>query len=630
MQRFLKGTLFLLAGLALLSALPRPAGAKVASAYYDNRRTLVLKDGTKVTLLRSLRPGRLGGGAEYLYLPTGLRLARNPDGTPQFLFLKFTTEKKETQGGTQGAIMHFLMEYGLSDEQVKEVNSLLGRTGYCSGAVPVTPDGETSTFQITSATLTDQGLTKSLVTSGKAPMVPGGRAAAAARLTANGAQLMGATFDKNTAITDLSVSFNLAYTTLVPGVDAYMRFNSTKMRESKDELTVKYKRFKETEHFLFWETYSNEEITYSEMRDQFEFMRENGIIECRITQRVDNEVTNKILQTFMQMFLDSMTQKTPISPEDALKERMGQKDNNPDPQAPAVGGNDYRLHKYKKVKSEQIVNREWKFNAQVPITETIQLTGNLKEWYSSVKDNPRCVASVNLNDPFFSHRDVRFILDLDAKEMFDEAVNYVTVNVKKRRSSGRDFEDHLTIDAKYLKENGLNYGVTYARGDDTNPEVYQYQVQWSLKGGNVYPASPPWQTGTWEGVTLVPPVRPLTIDFEASLDDLKAKDITRVTAQVHYYQFGKETETNIQISPAKGQALVPQKVFLDRDKRKYAYRLVWNHKTLGKLAGPWVGNVSDGYIYASIPEDLTTAEVFREAGKNALDGVVEKILDRFK
>ena len=29
------------------------------------------------------------------------------------------------------------------------------------------------------------------------------------------------------------------------------------------------------------------------------------------------------------------------------------------------------------------------------------------------------------------------------------------MNVRKRRSSGRDFEDHLTIDAKYLKENGV-------------------------------------------------------------------------------------------------------------------------------------------------------------------------------
>jgi hypothetical protein len=68
---------------------------------------------------------------------------------------------------------------------------------------------------------------------------------------------------------------------------------------------------------------------------------------------------------------------------------------------------------------------------------------------------------------------------------------------------------------------------------------------------------------------------------------------------------------------------------MDRDKKAYAYRLVFNHKTLGKLAGPWVGNVSDGYIYASIPENLTTDTSFVEQGKNALNGIVDRVLDRF-
>ena len=85
------------------------------------------------------------------------------------------------------------------------------------------------------------------------------------------------------------------------------------------------------------------------------------------------------------------------------------------------------------------------------------------------KDNPKCVAAVNLNDPFFQHRDINFILDLDAKEMFDEAVNYVTVNVRKKRSDRPPFDDRVTIDAKHLKEKGITATVTYARGEDKQP-----------------------------------------------------------------------------------------------------------------------------------------------------------------
>ena len=116
-----------------------------------------------------------------------------------------------------------------------------------------------------------------------------------------------------------------------------------------------------------------------------------------------------------------------------------------------------------------------------------QIVGNLASWYDAVRDNPKCVAAVNLNDPFFQHRDIHFILDLDAKDMFEQAVNYVTVNVRKKRSTGNPFEDRVTIDAKYVKEKGINATMTYARGEDKNPDAYEYQTQWSLRGGRVAP-----------------------------------------------------------------------------------------------------------------------------------------------
>ena len=109
-----------------------------------------------------------------------------------------------------------------------------------------------------------------------------------------------------------------------------------------------------------------------------------------------------------------------------------------------------------------------------------QLVANLMSWYDAVRDNKSCVAAVNLNDPFFQHRDIHFMLDLDAKEMFDDGVNYVTVNVRKRRSAGAPFEDRVTINAQHLKEHGVDAVVTYARGEDRDPDAYEYKSQWSL------------------------------------------------------------------------------------------------------------------------------------------------------
>ncbi len=67
---------------------------------------------------------------EYYYLPVNLRLSKRPDtGVPQFLFLKYVTEEREDQGGISGALLHFLMEWGLTEELRKECETLLQAKG---------------------------------------------------------------------------------------------------------------------------------------------------------------------------------------------------------------------------------------------------------------------------------------------------------------------------------------------------------------------------------------------------------------------------------------------------------------------------------------------------------------------
>src|SRR6185437_9078676 len=181
-------------------------------------------------------------------------------------------------------------------------------------------------------------------------------------------------------------------------------------------------------------------------------------------------------------------------------------------------------------------------NYRLAVRRPFQIVGNLASWYDAVKDNPKCVAAVNLNDPFFQHRDINFILDLDAKDLFEQAVNYVTVNVRKSRSSGNPYTDRVTIDSKFLKDKGVAATLTYARGDDKDPDTYEYQAQWSLRGGRTYPENPPWVKGSWQGVTLSPPVVVRTIEVEGDLAAMKASGVSRITVQIHYPRLGEEDE----------------------------------------------------------------------------------------
>jgi hypothetical protein len=598
----------------------------------------------KITATSKLPAMKYARSLKYYYLPPGLHLSQRPDGTPEFLFLKFTTEASEAQGGVSGALMHFLVEWGLSPQQETELKGKLKAkvpNGVVMGAVPMEAEGETGSFEVISATLSDKTLAPSVVTSGKAPLVPGGKAAVASRLSANGAQLLAATFEKARSITDVSLAVNMAYTTLTPSAKGSITFNWTKLEAEREKLRAEYKKKydkteSETDCFMWIFCFSDEEnkykYSYEEMREQYKFLEEKQIVHLEWLETRNDEKLNKIREAFFDYFVQSMANPVPAAAADAPPaEGSGA------PKAPEIP-KDASKYVYDKQAIQAAFQRKISYfdlNVRLPVRHPLQVVGNLGSWYKAVQDNPKCVASVNLNDPFFQHRDIHFILDLDAKEMFDTTVNYVTVNVRKPRTSGNAFEDHVTLDAKYVQEKGINATVTYARGEDKNPDVYQYQTQWSLRGGVLYPKQPAWQSGRWEGVTLAPPVKPRTIEVEGSLEDMAANDITRITVQIHYRKFGEEVEENIAVSPVQGQALTSKKIFMDRGEKGYAYRIIANHKTEGKLVLPWAPRVGDDYVYATIPPDLmkdgsSLKAAAKEAAKEILNSAKEKVLKKFE
>lgn len=596
----------------------------------ENRLTLTLDGGSSVTLIGEATASAGQKSRNYYYLPAAshLRLARRPDGTPEFLFLKFTTEARAENGGISGALMHFLMEWGLTPAQEAEVQTKLSAKvsgGRLLGAVPLEPEAESGSFQVVSATLADRTLAPSVLLAGKAPALPDNRTAAASRLTAQGAQLLAASLEKSRSITDVSIALYYKYTTLMPAVRGSITLDWSRLEKEHESLRIKYSK-SPSGCLLKWclePTYS-----YSEVKKQFKFLEENKVISWQLDEMIADERTAKVREAFLQYLLNMTTEppKAETAPAPASEEEKAK--------APDVKhGRKYTFSQSSLKRAFARKRETVSLNVRLAVKWPHQLVGNLASWYDGVRDNPKCVASVNLNDPFFQHRDILFVLDLDAKEMFDEAVNYVTVNVRKRRSSGNAFEDRVTIDAKYVKEKGTTASVTYARGEDSNPDLYEYQAQWSLKGGRLHPPNPPWQRGSWEGVTLSPPVVPRTIEVEGDLEAMAASGVSRVTAQIHYPKFGQEIEENIHVSPAGKEPLVSRRIFMDRGSRGYAYRLIVNHKTEGKLALPWSAQADD-YVYAAIPPDLLTEPAVKaqaaEAGKAAATSAGEKVLAQFR
>ena len=212
----------------------------------ENRLAVVLSDGTQVVLYGKASSLSDQKTKDYYYLPVNPRLSFRPDGTPEFLFTKFITEAREENGGVSGALLHFLMEWGLTPEQELELKNLLKNQHQGAkllGPVDVeAADGDS--FRIISATVNenDGGFTESVIISGKSPPLPGLRVAVASRLDKFGAQLLAATFEKSKSITDLSLELGFKYTLRYPAARGRAIVNWDKFHSQFQKDSAEYNK----------------------------------------------------------------------------------------------------------------------------------------------------------------------------------------------------------------------------------------------------------------------------------------------------------------------------------------------------------------------------------------------------
>jgi hypothetical protein len=577
----------------------------------ENKISVTLSDNTQVILYG--KAGSIAGSKtnDYYYLPTGLRLSKNASGDPEFLFLKYVTDAKGDAGGVDGALMHFLMEWGLTEAQLKEAQEKIkakNPSAKIMGPVAVETEGDRS-FDVKSATLGSSGQT--LITSGNAPVMPGSKVVTASKMDKNSAQLLVNSFDK--AASDISLSLRFKYRVLMPAARGRIVINWAKIYEKYQKDSAAYRsNERKTSYFfgLVTET-SSSSRNYAEVRKEVETMISEKYIDFQFDELDPNsEKVKPIREGFMAMLtqmtgeLNQSADGAPPTPQEA--EAM------PDIKT----GTSYTFVREKFIRKVQRGREELNLNYRSTYYSPVDITQNLNSWYKNLKDNPRCVSTANLNDPFYERRDVNFILDETTNAMFeDKEVNYVTVNVRKVRSSGNNFNNRFTIEKKNLGERAH---VTYARGDDKNTDEPEYQAQWSFSGGYVYPQNPTWQKANFEGNPLAAPLRKRKVEFQTDIDKLKESKIVRAQLQLRYKKLGEEREMTLPISSLSADPIVTKNIYSDRDLDGFAYRVMYYTSEGEKLATEWSPEKNAGedwYVFAAVPEQLKdkTSELFKKA-----------------
>lgn len=461
----------------------------------------------------------------YYYVPQLPRLATRPDGTYELLCLKYVGP----DGASSGGLFHALVEFTLPAEAVEALEKELRKAvpaGRIVGPVPLlqATEGEEGmgSFQVVSATLSSRGeagsLTRSLVTSGKAPLAPGSRAVVAALLAPEGATLLWDSL--NGATSDVSVAVHAYYEAAVKGYDA---------RVTADVATV-YKHFSLVSN-------QQKEYTRRQIRDVMDDLQRTGALKIEV---LDRSAGLGLKASDMEGVLNTVTGK--------ITELMFDKASgwSADPQREAAVEANQLLGRQERgwfssvfggaEDTKYFTDDQWVLKKRTDVKHNVfsitlaknstikvplDTAGNLGGLYRTLKDDPRYFRIVDMGDPAFERRAIHFRLDGDYLEAFQDTINFVAVNFRKRYPGDKPaVTKTLRFSLEDVKAGRTVQEAVFNRLGEPGADWidYEYQVRWSLRDGptlNV-PANPAeWLRSSDPAVSLVPPLEKKVVEFDA-------------------------------------------------------------------------------------------------------------------
>ena len=607
-----------------IPTVPSPSTVhEVGGVQYGRHVDIKLDDGLTVRCFPAATDNPKIVSKNYYYLPANPHVSIGPDGLPRFSMIRFVSDKTKEQGGAEGAILDIMVEYGLSKKQFDELRNKLRRRvpgAVLKGAVPLEVGSEGNSFYVTSAVLGDKGFTSTLLTSGKAPVMEGQKVAIAARLDPYGATLLGKSLEQST--TDISVNFDLKYVVKIPAYDVRIVIDYDKYHKIRDKIIHQRQEF--SRHSYYWNpkwysifhigTQKHTYVNEKERHTMVDFLKENGIVQFIYIQHIPDEdkeiVESGLYGKVIDIFFEMQKRLGNPNPEEMTEENSEDQNKKDKERRQEAAKHDRFSYSYLKAKR---IERHGKVELSLKKIgaryEYYTMTGNIGGWYKKYKNNKKLVREVNLDDPFFSHRELRFVIDNEAYDIFKNVINYATVQVKVDRKGQPPFIDEVTIDKNYLQQHGQTATITYAPMRDES-RTFQYKVQWSLRGGHLYPADARWNMGAVMAVTLSAPVHPVLVEAEADLDELKSMNVARVSVELRYRQFGKPyiDHSSLAISTASGNPMTSKTIYPDVGSDKLEYRLVYHHKKLGRIKEKKWRSVEGNYIFCS-PEESIVAKL---------------------
>jgi hypothetical protein len=508
----------------------------------------------------------------YHYMPLSPRIANWPDGTPKFSFLQYVRTGKEVTGG----VLHFLVTYALTDEDLREAEKELRKIdeeGIIIGPVPFTKGD----FHIISSTAGEGGIfTRKVTGTGKAPLLAGAEAAVSIALNEEGSTFLMESFKRPTS--DVSVQFVMTYQGLTPAYEASLTVEWDKVYDHK-EFKVEVGNF----------------FTSAKIQGVFDDLKESGAIVLEVTG--EDTKMDDLLTTAYNILTKMMFEAKPVSTED-LGKASGKSGSN---WLGKLFGQAHASFSMKKVKMSGKytvdLRRRKRDQREIP------LTGNIGNFYEEHGSNQEIFGVVDLDDPTFEERTIHVILDGEDLETFKEFINFAGLTFKK------EYEDEnmkastndVIFDNSKFTENGNKLSFSYRRkGDSTEKWLeYEYKPIWSYIGG--LEVAGDWTKTSQPVITLAPPHQYRFIEVLAEEENLEENGIIRIAVQFKHANFGKEIQREVVLR--KGEPLnLEYFYFHEPNNLEYEYNIMWLLRTGKRVSSGWK-KATDPFVYAYFEEE---------------------------
>ncbi len=552
---------------------------------------------------------------DYYYLVDAPRLAVREDGTFELMCLKYVGS-----GGpeTNGGLFHALIEFSLEPERVAEMERKLRDEvpgARIAGPVPMLEnirDGEAGMagFQVVSSILSDtEGelpLTKSIVDSGHCPLLPGSRAAIAARLSQEGATLLWSSFQGSTS--DVSVSISGYYEALVRGYNAVVEAEASTVYEHFSQVFNRQSGYDRTQ----LRQATNELIQDQTIRVEV-FDRSEGLdIETGEMQAILDLVTNKLIE----LMFDAQAGWARVPPTESTLDQ-GQIRDRQERGAFAeffagtgnqeyVSDNQFVMKDIKDIRTNKVyLNLSKSTTIKVPFFST----GNIRGFYDLFGEDSPYFRVINLDEPDFGRREVLFQLDGSFSSAFGEILNFVTVSFRKAYANGQaTVTKEVTITGKDLREGKDLQQIVYPALGLSGQQLleYDYRLSWSFNGESATvnrPRDPTqWYQGQLGAISLKPPFAKSLVELDADLEAFTAGGMQAATV-VFFTVLNGKPQIQKRVIFRAADAENRQRVALYHDEGEVvAFQVSWKPADGSDGRATPIRELTDQYVFLAPPQ----------------------------